>query len=34
MSFDCVGDARIVKSRVCGLKSVRQLESTVIAEAV
>jgi len=34
MSFDCVRDARIFKTRVSGLKSVRQLESTVIAEAV
>jgi len=34
MSFDCVRDARIVKTQVSGLKSVRQLESTVTAEAV
>jgi len=34
MSFDCVRDARRDKTRVNGLKSVRQLESTVTAEAV
>jgi len=34
MSFDCVRDAHVVKTLVRGLKSVRQLESTVIAEAV
>jgi len=34
LNFECVRDAHVVKTRVSGLKSVRQLESTVIAEAV